>query len=555
MKKTSLYLLAVLVAAVGIAAILYKWQVLNFPLQPQTEVEVWTVQARVEYTPRRGANKVSLALPGAPPGFTVVDERFIARGYSLLEESQGGKREAQWTIRRATGKQVLYYRANVVRGPMPDDAFTDTPKVGDAPELDEPYASAAQILLGEVREGSADIVTFAQELVRRFNVENPSQEVALLSEAYDTPAGQARFLAQLLSVRHIPARVIWGFELGETHRFEPLLPWLQVHNGVRWSTINPRTASEGWPRDLFLWSRGGAEVLAVDDTPAASVGFSVTRNLADAMAVAQQRLEVQNADLVKYSLLSLPLQAQEVYRILLMIPIGAFIMLLLRNIVGIKTYGTFMPILIALAFRETRLLAGIVLFALVVGAGLLVRFYMERLRLLLVPRLTSVLIVVVLLMAAVSVVSNQLGIEVGLSVALFPMVIMTMTIERISVSWDERGGAQAMREAVGTLMVAALAHLVMSWEPVEHFVFVFPEILLVLLAITLVLGRYSGYRLNELFRFRNLARESEIPGGMPTLPVTTTDVPSAAPAAGEEGDLPATGTHEESTQPPPDKVD
>ena len=55
------------------------------------------------------------------------------------------------------------------------------------------------------------------------------------------------------------------------------------------------------------------------------------------------------------------------------------------------------PVLIALAFRETALVAGIVLFVVVVGFGLLVRFYLERLRLLLVPRLTAILILVVLL--------------------------------------------------------------------------------------------------------------------------------------------------------------
>lgn len=528
MKKTQLYLLALLIAIVGLSAIVYKWKVLSFPLQPASEVEVWTVQARVEYTPRRAANKVLLTLPSSPPGFTVIDERFIARGYSLLEENQAGKREAQWTIRRATGKQVLYYRATVVRGSSAGVTFNDTPKVGDTPDLEEPYAAAAQILLGEVREGSADIITFAQELVRRFNLESQSQEVALLSESLSDPASRTQFLAELLSIRHIPARVIYGFELGETHRDEMLLPWLQVHNGVRWATINPRTASEGWPRDLFLWDRTGSPILTVEKTSTSQVDFSVTRNLADAMAVAEQRLEVQNANLVNYSLLSLPLQAQGVYRVLLMIPVGAFIMLLLRNLIGIKTYGTFMPILIALAFRETQLLAGIILFTLVIAAGLLVRFYMERLRLLLVPRLTAVLIVVVLLMAAVSVLSNRLGIEVGLSVALFPMVILTMTIERISVTWDERGANQAMREAVGTLAVAALAHLVMSWPPIEHVVFVFPEVLLLLFSITLILGRYSGYRLSELFRFRNLARESELPS-IPFVPADGADPAQSDP--------------------------
>jgi hypothetical protein len=86
---------------------------------------------------------------------------------------------------------------------------------------------------------------------------------------------------------------------------------------------------------------------------------------------------------------------------------------------------------------------------------------------------------------------------------------MAMTIERISVAWDERGPELALREAGGSLVVAAIAYLAMSWDRLEHFVFVFPEFLLVLFALTLVIGRYSGYRLSELFRFRALAREVE----------------------------------------------
>ena len=51
----------------------------------------------------------------------------------------------------------------------------------------------------------------------------------------------------------------------------------------------------------------------------------------------------------------------------------------------------------------------------------------------------------------------------------------------------------------------------MKQAHLQHLIFVFPELLLVLFALTLVLGRYSGYRLTELFRFRALAREGEGP--------------------------------------------
>ena len=514
MKKTQLYLLALALAALALSAIVYKWQVLQFPLQAESTVEVWTLQARIGYVPEQGANRVSLLVPGDTPGWSVLDERFVARRHSRLEESGPEGREIEWSTRRATGEQALYYRATVVRAtPAADPLLLLPDRPALIPHLEEPYGTAARAILDEVSEETADVETFSRELVRRFHAEQPGEDVRLLSDMYEDEHGKVAFIAGLLAIRNINARPVHGLQLDPEAGAGELRPWLAVQDQPgedgRWFLIDPRSDAAGWPPNFFLWSVSGKPVSSVEGNDAATLELSGSRNMADAIAIAERRLEVRDADLVRFSLLSLPLQAQQTYAILLMVPVGAFIMLLLRNLVGLKTFGTFMPVLVALAFRDTGLTAGVALFVLVVGAGLLARFYLERLRLLLVPRLTAILILVVLLMAMVSVLSNRMELEVGLSVALFPMVIMAMTIERMSVAWDERGGANAVREGVGTLMVAALAYLVMSWPWLERFVFVFPEFLLLLLAGCLLLGRYSGYRLTELYRFRALARDPD----------------------------------------------
>jgi hypothetical protein len=221
--------------------------------------------------------------------------------------------------------------------------------------------------------------------------------------------------------------------------------------------------------------------------------------------VAERRAQTVQSRIADFSLFSLPIQTQAVYAVLLMIPLGALVVVVLRNVVGITTFGTFMPVLVALAFRETQVLAGVILFSLVVTLGLLFRFFMENLRLLLVPRLASVLIIVVLLMAVISIVFHQLGLDMGLSVGLFPMVILTMTIERMSIVWEERGPTEAIQQGVGSLIVAAICFTVMEIDVLKHLFFVFPELLLWVLAICLLLGRYSGYRLLELVRFKTMA--------------------------------------------------
>jgi hypothetical protein len=85
------------------------------------------------------------------------------------------------------------------------------------------------------------------------------------------------------------------------------------------------------------------------------------------------------------------------------------------------------------------------------------------------------------------------------------MVILTMTIERMSIVWEERGPTEAIQQGLGSLFVAALCFSVMDIELFKHLFFVFPELLLWVLAITLLLGRYSGYRLFELVRFKSFA--------------------------------------------------
>jgi hypothetical protein len=194
-----------------------------------------------------------------------------------------------------------------------------------------------------------------------------------------------------------------------------------------------------------------------------------------------------------------------VYEVLLLIPFGILVIVLLRNFVGLSSFGTFAPVLIALAFRETELFKGIMLFIMIVSLGLGFRFYLERLRLLLVPRLAAVVTIVVLLMTTISILSNQAGMETGLSVSLFPMIIISLVIERMSIDWEERGAGTALREGAGSLFMAALAYLVMGIDILRYWATVFPEVNLIVLGLVVAMGRYTGFRLTELFRFSRIS--------------------------------------------------
>ncbi len=503
MKDVTVKVWAVVLIAIGVGICGYKSIYLGLPFEPNQETETWTVQAKITFEGEGGPAIIDFNLPNIFPGFLKLDEDFISNRFGLAVEELPESRRAQWAVRRARGKQVIYYRISVVES-IKNSTWTDSPEFPVPPAYTEPYASAIRAIIDDVRKESANVSTYTRELLQRLNAPQPNENVKLIRDRARNDEQWIKEIINILKGVRIPARILWGIYVSDGANDVPLQPLLQVHNGQRWLTFHPRTNEAGLPKGFLVWQVGDKPLYELSGGENAQVIFSVTKSYRELIEVARMGAEQLDSLILAYSPLSLPVQSQNVYRLILMVPIGALIVVIFRIFVGFKTFGTFMPVLMALAFRETQLLWGIVLFSLIVSLGLMIRFYLERLRLLLIPRLTSILIVVVMLMLLVSLISNQLGVDSVLSVALFPMVILAMTIERMSISWEESGAREAMLQGAGSLVVASVSYLVMNSAQLMYLMSVFPELLLVLLALSLLMGRYTGYRLSELRRFREM---------------------------------------------------
>jgi hypothetical protein len=91
-----------------------------------------------------------------------------------------------------------------------------------------------------------------------------------------------------------------------------------------------------------------------------------------------------------------------------------------------------------------------------------------------------------------------------MAVGLLPFVILTMTIERFFVIMEEAGARQGLWTAAGSAAVATITYEIIHFEPLQLTFFVYPELLLAMAAFQVLIGRYTGYRLSELIRFRKL---------------------------------------------------
>ncbi len=503
-----LKILITILVLLGVSVTAYQIFVLGIPVTEDATDDLWNIDAKVEFVAStKDPVKIQMFVPPLSRDYVSLNESFISNNYGVAVNRVDGNRKVTWSARRAKGNQTLYYRLVLTKRYTAEKSKIKGPTFRDSIAIEGPEKIAAEALLAPIRQHSADVETFIGEAIKRVNNLNDDNVKLLLAGDPSTPH-KAKIVELLLSIAHVPVEKVHTIRLVADQPQMPEL-WLRSFNGNDWLYFNPETGEQGLPTDRLLWWTGDENLITVDGGKKANVTFSLNNSEMNAIRLAKLTDENTDANFLEYSLYGLPLQTQQTFMIMVMIPIGVLVILILRNLIGLQTLGTFTPVLIALAFRETQLGFGILLFTVITALGLSLRSYLEHLKLQMLPRLSVVLTFVVVLIAAISLFSHKLGLERGLSVALFPMVILTMTIERLSITWEERGASHAMKVAIGTLFAASLAHLIMTVPELIYFVFTFPAILLILVGFMLAMGRYRGYRLTELVRFKAFLKKAD----------------------------------------------
>lgn len=502
-SRVQIGLVAAILILLGLGLTLYKAARLGLPLLPGESREVWTIESKISFKPASGPVDVSLKVPEALGGWVLLDEHYASSGFGLTIEDRGGRPEANWTRQELDHPTTLYYKIQAYRANR--DSLGSFPvSVGDTPRLEADQLTAMERLVEVLKTKSTGPKSLVQLLLQHLNRDERDPDVAFLMDSYD---GSLESLAlDVLAFADIPAHRVRGIRLQDGRRRQTLSTLIEIHDGSGWRLFDPWSAEEGLPDDFFIWQRGPGAVLRVVGGRDSRLEFALVNNNLPAKSVVSMEQESENFALLDFSIYALPVEQQGIFKGLLLIPVATFVVVVLRLLVGIKTSGTFMPVLIAIAFIQTTLWVGLAIFLTLVSVGLWIRSWLSHLNLLLVARVSAVVIVVILLMAALAVISYKLGLDQALTVTFFPAIILSWTVERMSILWEEEGGHEVLIQGSGSLVVAVLAYLVMSIPVVEHLTFNFPELLLTLLGVVLLFGKYTGYRLSELYRFREMVK-------------------------------------------------
>ncbi len=208
--------------------------------------------------------------------------------------------------------------------------------------------------------------------------------------------------------------------------------------------------------------------------------------------------------------------------LLLLLPVIATVVAFMRQVIGITTFGIYTPTIITLSFLIIGMYTGLLTLLAAIIVGSISRVFLKKIRMLFIPKMAIVLTLISLSLLLLLIASIYLDLfdAAFLSIAIFPMLILSTLVEKFVSAKSEKSLWSASFLMGETLLVAIVAYFVaggeinlgfgvLKFEFIKSLLLNYPETVFLFIIINIVLGKWTGLRVLERIRFREILRNIE----------------------------------------------
>lgn len=482
----------------------------------KTNPHLWRVSIVMNAWGQGGRSKIRLTLPKNNTRQKIYNEHFEngEMVFYIRDRAITGNRVGFWREELLEGFKSLQYTFStelrpaeyqispaLMRPENPKEAYLQDMQVWLAPsdfiqsEHLEVKRQLKKILKREKRlePSIRKIYDFVRGSVEYKSEKGSKDAIQTLDKLVADCGGKARLFAAFSRAAGIPSRIVGGLVLKKGTK-EITHVWAENYINGQWVPFDAVNDYYARLPDYYL------ELYRGDYALIKHVGIKKFEYF---FVIGEESVPPLDNP---WSLYVLPIHFQDMIKVLLLIPLGALLVAFFRTVIGVPTFGTFTPILLSLAFRQVSLYIGLICMFIVILLGWLLRKLLDQMKILVIPRLAIVLTMVVISVLTMMIIGYHLNERQIIYISLFPMVIMTWTVERFSVMEIEDGTMTALKTALGSIVISIITFWVFDMTLVRTYLFAFPEFLFIIMALLLLMGRYTGIRVFELWRFRDLLR-------------------------------------------------
>ena len=190
--------------------------------------------------------------------------------------------------------------------------------------------------------------------------------------------------------------------------------------------------------------------------------------------------------------------------LILLLPFLATFFAFARIVVGLTTMEMIVTIILSIAFIATGITIGAILLFTIIIASFFSRILLKRIKIMQLPKMAmSILIVSIFVFIALSLTAFLDVVKVT-QISIFPILVFILISDKIVTLQLQRNYFETVKVTFITVTIAFIGYLFLSSASIQNFILIYPEVILVLIPLNLILGRYFGLRLTEYIRFSSL---------------------------------------------------
>lgn len=189
--------------------------------------------------------------------------------------------------------------------------------------------------------------------------------------------------------------------------------------------------------------------------------------------------------------------------LLLILPIIATIFAFLRQVIGISTFGLYTPSIVALSFLALGWKIGVLFLLFIVITGYMTRSFMKKWRLLYIPKVAIILTVVSFTLLVLVAFGTWAGLSFSRDTVFILLILSALAENFLSVKTGE-GWRAAILTISETVIGSIICVFIVQSQWLQSIILAYPELILSTILINVFLGKWTGLRLVEYFRFREV---------------------------------------------------
>lgn len=317
------------------------------------------------------------------------------------------------------------------------------------------------------------------------------------------PSAKSRVFVALARHVGLPSRLVGGVILDPKHG-HIAHKWLEVNVNNQWVPFDPSKRFFAHLPANYLNLFWGDHTLFSGASKALIDVHATVKHKQIAPIVYDTQHTVDALSWATISLLKTLNISPQTASILLLLPFCTLLISALRNVIGLSSFGTFMPMLIGSACVFMGPVLGLAGFCTIIIIATLASALTSRLALLKIPRLAIVVTITNLAtIGLLSLVRDISPVDIGV-MSLFPVIIVAFIADKLFDMKKSGQWRSILSTTMGTLSIIVMCFVALSSSILQTAFALLPELYFLVLGGLIHVGSWTGIRMSEIWRFKSL---------------------------------------------------